>query len=133
MSCFFHELFYISIMRSRKDANESCNEVLENDDAEWMKQVVTLIGCFPPYWRNMYPRVNNFNECNTTEQLKNIARHLPLDNESMKKSVLKMYHPPCDQMRVMANSHVARTSDKELLKINFRFRWSQNIVHLLFK
>ena len=112
----------ISIMRSRKDANKPCNEDLQNDDAEWMRHVVTLIGCFPPYWRNMYSWVNNFNECNTTEQLKNASRYLPYHNEGMVKSVLKMYHPPCDQMRVLSSSSTSQATNENLLKISFRIR-----------
>ena len=117
------DLNQISIMRSRKDANEPCNEDLQNDDAEWMQHVVTLIGCFPPYWRKMYSRAgNNFQECNTTEQLKSMSWYLPYDNERVAKSVLNMYPPPCEQMRVLANSIVVRTKNEKLLKIQFRFR-----------
>ena len=117
------DLNSISIIRTRKDANEPCNEDLENDDAEWMQHVVTRIGCFPPYWKDLklYSKANNFNECNTTEQLTNMSRYLPYENESMTKSVLKMYHPPCEQMRVLANTNVARTKNEKLLKIKFRF------------
>ena len=116
------DLNYISIMRRRKDANAPCNEDLQDDDEKWMQHVVSLVGCFPPYWKNIYSRVNNFNECNTAEQLKNVTKYLPRDNERMTKSVLKMYHPPCDQMRVLAGSHIDRHKKASLLKIKFRFR-----------
>lgn len=33
----------ISILRSRKDANDPCNEDLQNDDKAWMQHVVTLV------------------------------------------------------------------------------------------
>ena len=120
----------INIIRRRKDANSPCNEDLQDDDEHWMQHVVALIGCFPPYWKNIYLRVNNFNECNTTEQLKNMSRYLPWVNERMTRSVLNMYHPPCDQMRVLANSQSDRYKKKSRLKINFRFRWSHNIACL---
>ena len=126
------DLNSISIIRSRKDANEPCNQELENDDAEWMQHVVQRIGCFPPYWRRMYSNIskNNFNECNTTQQLKNMSRYLPYENENVTKSILKLYDPPCDTMRVLANSNVARTKNRKLLKIKFRFRLLQNIARL---
>ena len=109
-------------MRRRKDANSPCNEDLQDDDENWTQRVIALIGCFPPYWKNMHLRVNNFNECNTTEQLKNMSKYLPLDNERMVKPILKMYHPPCDQMRVLANSNIVGYKKASLLKIKFRFR-----------
>ena len=124
-------LNYISIMRRREDAENHCNENLQDDDKEWMQQVVVLNGCFPPYWKTIYSRVNNFTECNTTEQLKSMSRYLPLHNERMKKYVFNMYRQPCDRMRLSANSNNAPyRKEKDILKIKFRFRFLRNIAHL---
>ena len=120
------ELNSISILRSRKDANKPCIEDL-SDDYEWMQQVVKLIGCFPPYWRRMYLGLTNFNECNTTEALKNMSTHLPYVNSGMSSLVLKMYNEPCEQMRVLSSSNNDEYSKKRLLKLKIRFRYSQNI------
>ena len=116
------ELNSICIMRSRTNANEPCNQELDNDDEEWMHRVVTLVGCFPPYWKKMYSRGNNFNECNMTEQLKNMSNYLPYANKYMTNSVLKMYQPPCENMRVLAITKNFRHIPKQLLNIRLRFR-----------
>ena len=115
------DLDYISIIKSRKDGNAPCDEYGQDDDKKWMDQIVALIGCFPPYWKRFYSNVNNFIQCNTTEQLKNMSIYLPYHNERMIKSILKMYHPPCEQMRVLANSNIARYTKKNVLKIRFHF------------
>ena len=112
----------ISIMRSRKDANQPCNEDLKDDDYEWMQNVLSLTGCFPPYWKNIDSRVKDLKECNTTEQLKNVSGYLPHGNERVTKLVLKMYHQPCEQMRVLVGSNKDEYSKKDTLQIKIRFR-----------
>ena len=110
----------MSIMRTRKDRNEPCNEDLKDDDGEWMQHVVTLIGCFPPYWKNMYSRLKNFNECNTTQQLKNISGYLPL--EGLKTMILKKYCRPCEEMRTVVLSARDQHNESAKLKIKLQLR-----------
>ena len=104
------------------DGNKPRNEDIEKYDDEWMKHVVSLIGCFPPYWKNIYPGIKNFNECTTTEQLKNVSRYLPYDNEGATKMVLKMHQQPCEQMRVVVSSNKDVYYKNDTLKIKLRFR-----------
>lgn len=120
------DLNYISVMRNREDANDPCNETLQDDDKEWMQRVVRKFGCVPPYWKifRVGGAPNNSIECNTNEQLKSISRYLPRDNEFITKTIFRRYHPPCYRMRVLANSNVDRYKKPELLKIKFRFRLS---------
>ena len=53
------DLNYVRVMKSREDAKETCDEDLESDDQEFMKQVSKLVGCVPAYWKSIYIRSDN--------------------------------------------------------------------------
>ena len=112
----------------RTDANDPCDGGLKDDDKVWMQHVIKLIGCVPPYWKTIYGGKNGVHEhqCNTTEQLKKLSRYLPMKNEFGTREILKLYQPPCTQLRVLANANTDRYSKTNILKIKFRFRLSQN-------
>lgn len=117
----------IRVIKMREDANEPCNAELKNDDMEWMARVIKLVGCIPSYWKLIYPSPNNpNNECNTTKQFKALARNFPRDNVLASKEIFRQYRPPCQRMRVLANTNFDRNDDPEEMKIKFRFRLSQN-------
>ena len=116
------DLRYISIMRSRKDAREPCNESLKNDDKEWMKNVLSVIKCFPSYWENIFLNTNSLNRCKTQKELEKATKYHPRNNERITKSILRMYTQPCDQMRVSINSNDDQYDDPDVFKLKFRFR-----------
>ena len=117
------DINFISIMRSRKDAIEPCDESLQNDDKKWMEKVVGIIGCFPCYWQDIFLNFTSFKRCKTPTELKKASKYLPRNNEKTTKSVLSMYTQPCDQMRVNINSNSDRYDDDTIFKIKFRFRY----------
>ena len=60
------DLNSISVIQSREGANEPCDANLEDDDAEWMRQVVRTVGCVPSYWRAIYQGPDH-GQCKTFE------------------------------------------------------------------
>ena len=120
----------ISIMRSRKDAKEPCNESLKDDDQEWMKNVVNAVGCCPSYWENLFLSNKHFEKCKTSKEFKNAAKYHPRENQKITSSVFKMYMQPCDKMRVSINSGTDQYSKPNIFKIKFRFRLLQNVAIL---
>ena len=116
------DLRYISIMRSRRDAIVPCDESLKNDDREWMKNVLRVIGCFPSYWEMIFLNTKSFVKCKSQKELYRATKYHPRNNERMTKSILKMYTQPCDQMRVSINSNVDQHDNPDVFKIKFRFR-----------
>ena len=117
-------------MRSRKDAREPCDDSLQNDDRKWMEKVVEVIGCFPPYWKDIFLNSTGLKTCKTPPELKKASKYLPRNNEKATQSILSMYTQPCDQMRVNINSNSDRYDDDSIFKIKFRFRYHQNISYL---
>ena len=116
------DMRYISIMRSRRDARDPCDETLINDDKAWMKNVMSVIGCYPCYWENIFLDNTDSVKCKTNEELKIASMYHPRNNERMTKHILKMYTQPCDQMRVSVNSNSDQHDNSEIFKIKFRFR-----------
>ena len=118
----------ISIITMREDANEPCNAELENDDMKWISRVTNLVGCVPPYWKLIYnsSKHRNINECNSTKQFKVLASNFPRNNVLAAKEIFRQYRPPCQRMRVLANTNFDRNDDPEEMRIKFRFRLSQN-------
>ena len=118
------DIHSIRKMKNRPDANEPCDETLENDDATWMKHVIEIVGCVPPYWNIFFVGKDGtkYHQCNTTDQLNLLNQFLPEGNELGRNKIFKMYRPPCVQMHVLSNTNLDEYSKEELLKIVFRFR-----------
>ena len=117
------DLMYARIVQNRADAKETCDEHLENDDEEWMKQAVAHVSCVPPYWKSVYENHNNYSLCTSKEKLDIASHFLPFKNEYGKNVMFENYEPPCHRMRVLANTNTDKYNKNGLLKIKFRFRY----------
>jgi len=116
------DLNAINLIHARDDANEPCDENLEDDDSEWAKQVIDIVRCVPPYWRTTY-QGRKHPQCTTTEQLKNISFYLPMKNEFGATVILEKYRQPCRQMRVQANANSDQYKKEDVLKLKLRLRF----------
>ena len=117
------DLMYIRIIKNREDAKEKCNEDLENDDQEWMRQVISHISCIPSYWRTVYGDDNNNETCKLKSDLEKASWFLPFKNEHGRQLMLGRYKKPCQRMRVLANTNTDKDEREGVLKIKFRFRY----------
>ena len=116
------DLMYVRIVKNREDARDACNKSLNSDDQEWMKQVILNVSCIPSYWISVHPNQDNVSLCHSKKQFKAVSRHLAFKNAYGRNMMLNKYYPPCDGMRVLANTNTDKYDKDDLLKIKFRFR-----------
>ena len=115
------DLSYLSVMRRREDANDQCDITLQNDDEKWLRHVIELNGCIPPYWKLLMNTLK-FNDCKTAPQLIAASNRLALDNENVVSSIFERYVAPCFQMRIMANTNKDYYKKEDRFKLKFRLR-----------
>ena len=126
------DLMYIRIIQNREDAKEKCDDALENDDQEWMNQVVSYISCIPTYWSTVFLNNDNREICQLKPELEKLSRFLPFKNEYGKQIMFNKYKKPCQRMWVLANTNTDKYKKDGVLKIKFRFRYeSLNLFDLV--
>ena len=87
----------VSVLRKRPDANEPCNPDLYDDDEQVRSQIMSLIGCIPPYWKPLQSKPIDLNDCKSSLQLKKAY-----DQIKQYKTVMNNYDPPCDEMSILS-------------------------------
>ena len=118
---------YLRVVKSRKDAKDTCDVNLANDDLKWMKHVVGNVSCLPTFWKSVFHDYDNFGLCTSKKKYEEVARFLALKNAYGRNLVFEKYQPPCQSMRVLANTNTDRYKEEEIFKIKFRFRYLKNI------
>ena len=103
----------IKLIRNRVDDGRKCNEDIKNEDTNWMKSVIELIGCVPEYWIGIL-KLNNVPLCNTRSQLRNAAKYhmMPFANHpsmiqpTIRKNNKILYSkaPPCIIAQISSES-----------------------------
>jgi len=117
------DLNYVRVMKSREDAKETCDEDLESDDQEFMKQVSKLVGCVPAYWKSIYIRSDNDRICDSESQYELLSKYLAFKNTYGRNEIFDHYQPPCQRMIVLANTNTDKYDNEGQLKVKFRFRY----------
>jgi hypothetical protein len=117
------DLNYVRVMKSREDARETCDKELENDDQEYMKQVSTLVGCVPAYWKTIYSGSDNHRVCESKTKYELLSTYLAFKNSYGRNQIFDLYQPPCQRMIVLANTNTDKYDKEGQLKIKFRFRY----------
>ena len=117
------DLTYVRIENSRKDAEVKCNDNLESDDQEWIKQVIGNVSCIPSFWKSLYRGNSKVSLCNSRKPLEMVSRYLPFKNEYGRKVMFDKYTPPCQMMTVLANTNKDPYYEDDILKIKFRIRY----------
>ena len=87
----------VTVLRKRSGSNLPCDEHLKNDDGKFAQQVITVIKCVPPYWRQFGGVNSSFTICNSIADLR--KAYLMIRNY---KTVLRSYVSPCTQMEIFA-------------------------------
>ena len=85
----------VNVLRKRVDANEPCNPDI-NDDQAVLETTLKKVNCTPPYWKTMMSQENDFSNCNSSTQLKEIHSVLKAPDKLM--SIFTQYTPPCDKL-----------------------------------
>ena len=104
---------HITTLRKRKDSNVPCNEEIQSDDLQILKEIINHIGCIPVYWQILIPTYKDFELCGTPHQMENADRYIENFEE-----VMYSYDPPCVEM----TSVVKITRDLEQRDEHFRIR-----------
>ena len=116
----------ITIMRLRKDAVTSCDPELVDEDAVWMKHVVTTIGCWPSFWNNSLAsskiNSNDMPICTSQNQLKELKKYWLLEGKVLTRDFFKKNIGPCQRMNMYATIDKRRKDDVGLIKIKFRIQ-----------
>ena len=83
----------------RADANDPCDQSIDDDDDKYLEFVTNHVGCIPPYWKSIVKMKAGevLPNCTSKEDLKNIYDH----NEDRKKTSAK-YMPSCKRTTVLA-------------------------------
>ena len=118
----------VVIERKRPDANDRCNDRIEDDDNYLLHKIVGRVGCVPPYWMHYFQNIKGFSECKTSEQMSKLS-----DNIRNYKSILYSYDPPCEGMAVLTIKN--EDAHEDLLKTAVRFSYTdvfkyQEILHV---
>ena len=111
----------ISRLRLRKNANSPCNELLENDDKTWIKNVMQEVGCVPLYWK-IFDYNDSTPACNSTKQYQNYTKYFARNQRKNVYDIFdKKYTPPCSRMRILTSIKFLEHYEKEKVKIDFRY------------
>ena len=90
----------VTKLSKRPDSNVKCNPDLENDDEQYLKEVVNGLKCVPPYWSHLQGIAKLSTEmlrvCKTPEMLQNATNYV-----KHFKQVLGSYESPCVDMKSM--------------------------------
>ena len=105
------KISHVTTLRKRKDSNVPCNEDIENDDLQILKEILNRIGCIPVYWLHMIPSTEDFNMCDSPSQLRNAYQYI-----ANFEDIMSSYDPPCIEM----TSVVKLTRDLEQRDEHFR-------------
>ena len=116
-------LMSLKVVKNRHDSKEACNNNLKNDDQEWMKQVTKNVSCLPPFWSSVYDNDANFPLCRSKKELQSVAKFQVRKNAYGRNMMFQKYNPPCQIMKVLANSHTTKYKKDGVLEIGFLVRY----------
>ena len=85
------DLMYVRVSKSRRDAKDTCNDNLESDDQEWIKQVITNVSCIPSFWKSLYRGNSKVNLCYSRKTLERVSRFLAFKNEHGRNVMFHKY------------------------------------------
>ena len=103
------KLSHVTTLRKRPSANIRCDDRIENDDLNYQKQVVKMIGCIPIYWKDLMRDQADIKVCQSSKKLRDAA--FLIKNY---KDILASYDPPCVEMStlVIVNNNMPQEYDE---------------------
>ena len=109
----------ISILRRRANARQPCEPNMKNEDDVFRNDVVSRIGCIPPYWTTNETMDSKFGKCTSSSQLQKAYYYSRYENV---KYILGKHPPPCTEMTVSSSVDMQGSSQ---LKLHFQYRTNQ--------
>ena len=93
----------LTLLKSRHDAEISCDKNLRNEDVRIVETLLnhTGIRCIPMYWKSMLENQLNYSECTNESQYKMISE-LTANFASYEK-LRSNFDPPCMEMMIVTN------------------------------
>lgn len=95
----------IEVMNRRMDGNKQC-DASSNYDTNINEQIMTTVGCQPPYWKSKY----KYNRCNSKKKLRDIIKQHYMKQQQGAK--FQSYIPPCTEMKTI-DVHSSELSGRE--------------------
>ena len=87
----------IKQLRKRSDSSNPCSKQVDDYDKYYQQQISKKLGCVPPYWKQMMPNEELFEECVTSAKLGEAHRII-----SDPKTVLEFAEIPCNEMILLS-------------------------------
>ena len=115
----FVRISSINVLRRRWDAKIACDPDIENEDDRFLNDVMSRIGCIPPYWVALKRQNQEFKSCTTTRQLKEAYNLSRYENVNF---ILDQHHQPCTEMTISSSVELLQTTD---LKLYVQYRTDQ--------
>ena len=97
------DLSQVTLLKSRHDAEISCDKNLRDEDTLILESVLnhTGIQCIPMYWNSIIKNRLNYSECTTDSQYKMISEFTA--NFVSYEKVRGSFDPPCMDMLIVTN------------------------------
>ena len=94
---------HLTLLKSRHDAEISCDKNLRDEDALIIETLLnhTGIRCIPMYWKSMVKNQLNYSECTNESQYKMISELTA--NFSSYEKLRSNFDPPCMEMMIVTN------------------------------
>ena len=86
---------YVSVLKKRSKSQKSCNDTLEDDDREFMLEVIKQVGCIPNYWESFITTNASLETCSKPNEVEEVYRLI-----TNFKRVMSSYDPPCVEMKI---------------------------------
>ena len=112
----------VSIIRKRPDSNEPCNPDLHDDDKEIRSQIMHIVGCVPPYWKHLQINPQDFADCTSSTQLKEIYNQI-----KNYRTIMEHYNPPCDDMNIVTTVQELQKVRATGMEIYYLHRYEETI------
>ena len=114
----------LTVIRLRENAVNPCDPNLIDDDREWKKHVIKIIGCIPPYWNN---NSNHYLEpekiCTSKNDLESIKVYWPNENNVPARHIFQNYTKPCNSFeQLIFNSDVRYYKMPDILKMRIQLQ-----------
>ena len=90
----------VELLRKRPNAPKPCSNTITNDDVEYMKVAMDILGCIPSYWKRFVTTESmntlNLQRCNSKKQYLSLSQHLLPEDDT--NNVTKHYLQPCNHL-----------------------------------
>ena len=115
------QISQVTVLRKRPNANEPCDELLDDEDDKLQREIAKHIKCAPPYWKKTLANYTEFEECQTAYQLRAADHYI-----KHYKEVMTTCKGPCTDMGILAtNERTTIMSDNNMESVRIRIEYME--------